>query len=92
MEQNNLPKFLQSSIDPTKVSLTVESIGKALIGVVAMFAVAKGLNPDTATNQYQLLVDTVASGTAAVVTVYHSIGVVYGIVRKIVMKLSNRAN
>jgi hypothetical protein len=90
------PKALASSQDPTKLSLTVESITKALIGFGATFLVAKGVDAvgvyaqiASAQTQIQAIWDIVQSivalGVQAAPLVYalwHSMNALWGIVRK----------
>ena len=71
-----------SSIDPTKVSLTVESLSKAVIFLVGYFAAAKGFDPATATTQAQALTDVTLSIVPACFALYHGLQAIYGITRK----------
>ena len=75
--------LVASSVDSSKVSLTVESGTKVILGLAAFYAASKGMNVDTATTQAQALIDVAASGVAAAVVVYHSIQTLYGMVRKV---------
>jgi hypothetical protein len=79
---NIIPTWAQSSEDPSQISLSIQSFGKTLIGIVALVASLKGLNPQTATDQFQIIIDNAAAGTAAVFTVYHSLVTIYGLLRK----------
>lgn len=80
--ENNIPTALQSSVDPKKISLTIESFGKTVIGLVAVLATYKGLDPAGATSAFQAIIDNVAIGVTAAFTVYNSAMTVYGLARK----------
>lgn len=76
---------MASSADPTgqTLSLTVESFSKVLIGLVGWFAVAKGLDPTTATTQLQALIDLGAQAIPLGFTLYHSMMTAWGLVQKL---------
>jgi hypothetical protein len=83
-----LPNWLQSSSDPTQISLSIESGGKTLIGIIGYFLVLKGLDAGAVTSQLQLIVDQVATGVTLAFTLYHSLMTVYGLVRKLTIRVS----
>lgn len=80
-----LPSFLQSSVDPNQLSLTITAGAKTLVGVVALIAVVVGVDPAAATSQYMGAVATFATGTAAAYTVFQAAETLYGGVRKLIV-------
>ncbi len=78
----NIPSWLQSSADPAQISLSIESAGKMLIGIVGIVAVAKGMNPATAQAGFQSILDQVALAVTSAFAFYHAIMTVYGLGRK----------
>lgn len=86
--QNNLPTWLQSSVDPQSISLTYESAGKFLMGLVAIAAVMKGLDPQAAQSQAQALLDQGAFLASSAYAAYHAAQTLYGGLRKLVVYLS----
>lgn len=83
-----LPTWLQSSSDPSQISLSIESAGKTLIGIIGYVLVLKGLDSGTITTQLQAIVDEVATAVTLGFTLYHSLMMIYGLVRKLVVRLS----
>lgn len=79
---NNIKSFFQSSIDPSKLSLTVESGSKTIIGIIGYFAVLKGLDSQVITSQLQATVDTLVTLITAGYTAYHALQTTYGLIRK----------
>jgi hypothetical protein len=77
-----LKTIFQSSLDPSKVSLTIQSFSKTVIFIVGFFALQKGFDPATATTQIQGITDIVISLIPAVLAVYHGGETIYGMVRK----------
>ncbi len=80
-----------SSQDPTgqTLSLTVSSATQALIGLVASIAVIKGVDPALATQNVQSVSDAVQNIVAQYLAIvpcaysaYHSMQMVWGVVRK----------
>ena len=82
-----IPTYLQSSVDSTKISLTIESIGKTLAGVVAMFAAIKGIDPVIAQAAWGGFVGNATTFAVSAYTAYHAAQVVYGLLRKAYIKL-----
>ena len=80
--EKTIKPFLRSSVDPNKISLTIESGAKFVIFFVGYFALAKGLDPATATTQIQAITDVVLSLVPACFAVYHGLQTVWGLVRK----------
>lgn len=73
-----------SSVNPQELSLTVTSVAQALIGLVGVFAVSKGLDVSTATTQAQAILDLAMQGIAGAYTLYHTLQAVYGAARKLI--------
>lgn len=81
METKIKPGF-QSSVDPNKISTTIQGLSKAIIFVITFIAVQKGFDPTQATNGVQQITDLLIVATPAILAVYHSGEAIYGIVRK----------
>lgn len=78
----NIKSLFASSVDPSKISLTIQGATKTLIFIIGYFAIAKGFDPAEATTNVQLISDIVISLIPAVLAVYHGGEAIYGIVRK----------
>lgn len=78
----DIKTIFQSSVDPSKISLTVQSITKFAIFVTATFLLSKGMNPAEATTAIQQISDILISVIPAGFAVFHACEAVYGIVRK----------
>lgn len=76
--------IMASSSDPSgqTLSLTVESFSKVIIGLATWYAASKGLDPATATNYVQLIIDGVAQGIPLVYALWHTIQTIWGALRK----------
>lgn len=72
-----------SSVDPSQLSLTVESFSKVIIGLVGWYAVSKGMDPMTAQSQVQAIIDLVAQAIPLAFTLWHSLQAIWGLVRKL---------
>ena len=83
----DLPPWLQSSTDPTQISLSIESFGKVLVGLIAVLAVAKGLDVQYATTQAQLFMGQGIIVATSGFTMYQSLMTIYGLVRKLFMRV-----
>lgn len=81
---------LSSSVNPQELSLTVESIGKVIIGIIGWVVVSKGMDAATAQTQLQALVDLVAQAIPMAFTLWASMLTGYGIIRKFIVFLSAR--
>lgn len=77
--------FLASTSDPSgqTLSLTVESLSKVAIGVVAFYATSHGFDPATATNYVQLVIDGLLQAIPAGYALFHTLQGVWGAVRKL---------
>lgn len=74
--------MFQSSLDTTKISLTVSSVAKVAIFVVGAYAMAKGFDPTEATNGVQQITDIILSVIPACFAVFHGGEAIWGVVRK----------
>jgi len=81
MDTNIKPAF-QSSIDPTKLSLSIESGSKVIIGIIGSLIALKGIDAAPITSQVQVIVDSVVTAITVGFTAWHSMQTVYGLVRK----------
>ena len=89
MPQTNIPSWAQSSTGDGSLSLTIESVGKVIIGIVAYFLVSKtGLNPADATNQLQAILDLIAQGVPLVFSLWHTCTAIWGLCRKLIPRVS----
>lgn len=84
--------ILASSTDPTgqTLSLSVSSFLKVLIGLVAMFAVSKGMDPNAATTQLQAIIDLVAQAVPLMFTLYHTMETIWGLIRKLLVSFGTK--
>lgn len=71
-----------SSHNPEEVSLTVSSIFKVVIFLVATYATQKGLDATQATTNVEAIRDIVLSLVPASFALYHGCQAIYGLVRK----------
>jgi len=69
-------KFLASSVDPSKLSLTIKGI---LLGILPIFLVVTGMTEETIQPIIDAIVQIVFLGTSFVSTFQ----IVYGLIRKI---------
>lgn len=82
--------FLASSADSTgqTLSLTVESFSKVIIGLVAWYAVSKGMNATAATTQVQAIIDLIAQAIPMAFTLWSSMLTIWGLARKLFSNLA----
>lgn len=80
---NNIPKLFQSSVDPTQVSLTVTSVGKAGASLVVFLGMIGVVDPSIAGAAWGNFVAAVITAIPAGFAVYHTGLIVWGIMRKI---------
>lgn len=80
---NTYPRILASSQDATSLSLSVSSAIKVVLFVTAYFAVHKGLDPFTAQNQVQGLIDLTLNIVPLVLALYHAVQLGWGLCRKL---------
>ena len=77
-----IKSIFQSSLDPSKVSLTVQGLAKFVTFIIITYATAKGFDPNEATNGVDQIKDIIISTIPACFALYHAGETVYGIVRK----------
>lgn len=80
---NTYPVGLRSSVDPSQLSLSVSSAVKVVLFLTAYFAVHKGLDPMTAQNQVQGLIDLAMNTVPLVLALYHAVQLGWGLCRKL---------
>lgn len=83
----NIPKIFQSSVDPTQVSLTITSVGKAGASLIVFLGMIGLVDPSIANQAWGNFVATIITAIPAAVAVYQSGMVVWGIMRKIAVRL-----
>lgn len=83
----NLPWYLQSSADPTQISLSIESFGKSMAGVITLVAVLKGVDPAIALQTWGNIVSQAVTFATAAYTAYHAAQMIYGIMRKVYLRI-----
>lgn len=95
---NPIPKWAQSSIDPTQVSLFITSASKAVAGLVVTIATLKGIDPaivtsnvQTVTEAAQNIVAQYAAVIPAIYAAYHSAEAIYGVFRKVAVRVFAKA-
>lgn len=86
----SIPKWAQSSIDPTQVSLTITSAGKALVGVLTTVAIIRGIDPmivaqnaSTVSDAAQNIVAQYVAVLPALYAAWHSAQTIWGVARKL---------
>lgn len=79
--------ILSSSIDPTQLSLTVESFSKVLIGLAGWYAVSKGMDATTAQTQLQAIIDLAVQAIPLAFTLWNTLLTIWGLVRKLYVAL-----
>lgn len=83
MNQTQFTGFLSSSANPGSLSLTVSSFTQAVIWMVGAYAVARGLDAQTITNNLQLLIAQTATVVATSLMMYHTGVTIWGLARKV---------
>lgn len=80
---NNIKPIFGSSINPTELSLTIESGSKTIIGLIGVFLAYRGINAVGVTDQLNAIVAVVVATIPAGFTVWHAMQTLYGLVRKL---------
>lgn len=88
---NPIPRLFQSSIDPTQVALTWSSIGKTVAGVITFLGVLGLIDPVIAGAAWGNFVASVITAIPAGFAVWHTGMVVWGIIRKIAVRIFAKA-
>lgn len=78
----NIPKWLQSSQDPSQISLTVESFGKSVGALVVLYATIKGIDPMIATQWWGAVVAQATLVVSSGYATYHAGVMLWGLARK----------
>lgn len=84
----NIPPALQSSIDPTQISLTIESTGKAVAGVVVFLAMLWGADPNVVQTNWAQTIALVATAAPAAYALWHSAAGLWGMARKVLVAIT----
>lgn len=83
----SIPKWAQSSIDPTQVSLTITSIGKAGAYLIVFLGAVGVVDPTIAGQAWSGWVQSIITGIPAGFAIYHSSVAVWGIIRKAAVRI-----
>ncbi len=83
----NIPLWAQSSVDENSVSLTVQSVGKAISAAIVFASMVGVVDPTIANEAWGGFVASVITAVPAGFAVYHSAQAVWGIVRKIAVRI-----
>lgn len=79
-----------SSIDPTQLSLSVQSAAKVIVGIIGAYAAYRGLDQTTITTSLQQFTDIIVTLIPVAYATYHSLELAWGIVRKIFALFGNK--
>src|SRR3954447_20473976 len=90
--QTQLKRWLQSSVDPNQISLTIESGGKTLLGIISFIAVTKGVDTAPITDNAQAIIDATATAVTLGVTLFHTPQTIYGLVRNLIVRWGSVQN
>jgi hypothetical protein len=82
----NIPSIFQSSVDPTQVSLTIISIGKAGATLIVFLGVIGFVDPAIAGQDWSSFVQAMVTAVPAVFAVFYSGEAVYGLIRKLAVR------
>ena len=80
---NTVKTAFASSVDPTQISLSVESGSKVIIGIIGTLIAMKGIDASPITSQLQALVDQIVTAFTLGYTMYHTAQTAYGLIRKV---------
>lgn len=80
--QPEIKPALQSSVDPTQLSLTIDSIAKTAIGLIGTLIAYKGIDSQPITTQLQAIVDAVVTVIPVGFAAWHSMQILVGLWRK----------
>lgn len=90
MDQNNIPSFAQSSVDPNQVSLTIKSLGNAVAGFITFLGVISVVDPAIAGQAWGNFVQAIITAVPAGFAVWHTGQAVFGVIRKIAARIFAR--
>jgi hypothetical protein len=88
---NPIPTWAQSSTDPTEVSLTLTSIGKAGAGIITFLAMLGIVDPLITGQAWSELVASILTAVPAGFAVWHAGYVIWGLIRKLSVRLFSQA-
>lgn len=83
----NIPAIFRSSVDPTQVSLTVVSIGKAGASLIVFLGMIGIVDPSIAGAAWGNFVASIVTAIPAGFAVYHTAQAVWGLFRKAAVKV-----
>ena len=78
--ENKLPKWLQSSVNPEKLSLTIKALASLLLFVAPLIGLS------VTQTDVDNLIPAIVGGLSALGTAISSVGVIWGIIRKFLPK------
>lgn len=84
----NIPKIFQSSVDPDQVSLTITSVGKAGAALIVFMGMIGIVDPSIAGQAWGNFVASIITAIPAGFAVYQSSQAVWGIVRKVAVRIT----
>lgn len=84
----NIPKWAQSSIDENSVSLTVQSVGKAVAAMIVFAGAVGVVDPNIAGQAWGGFVASVITAVPAGFAAYHSWQIVWGLIRKAAVRVT----
>lgn len=84
----NIPSIFRSSVNPEEVSLTVTSIGKAGASLIVFLGMIGFVDPVIAGQDWGAFVQAVITAIPAGYAVYQTGAAVYGIFRKIAVRIA----
>lgn len=87
IQPSSIPTALQSSTDSNQISLTIQSVGKSVAGIIVLIAMIKGVDPLIAQDQWMQTVALFATAAPAVYTVWQCMEGLWGIGRKLLISL-----
>ena len=76
---------IQSSVDPTKISLTIESLANFIGFIIGYYLMKKGFDPSVATNIVQYIADTTVTIIPTGFAMWHGVHAIFGAIRKLVI-------
>lgn len=88
---NPIPRFAQSSVDPSKVSLTIESLGKAVAGLITFLGVLNVVDPIIANQAWGNFVASIITAIPVGYSVWNAGLALWGLIRKIAVRVFARA-
>ncbi len=82
--------IFSSSINPQELSLAVQSFAKVLAGILLFAGIITAEDQITIQTQLAQIIATVAAITPLAYSLWHSAEVLFGLARKVIVKLSKK--